>query len=73
MKNSTSAYIFIVVMIILFALIGFITQKEFNNSFDDGYIQACKDFHSGKLKADLIENEDGTKEWKMLKDLNNEK
>lgn len=72
MKNSTSAYIFIVVIVILFAIIGFLAQNE-SNRFDEGYIQACKDFYSGKLKADLIENEDGTKEWKMLKDLSNEK
>lgn len=72
MKNSTYAYIFIVVIVILFAIIGFLAQNE-SNRFDEGYIQACKDFHSGKLKADLIENEDGTKEWKIMKDLSNEK
>ena len=35
------------------------------NSFERGYIQACKDNYKGKLKYHLVENDDGTKEWKL--------
>ena len=31
-----------------------------------GYVDACKDFYKGKLKYDLVENPDGTKEWKKI-------
>lgn len=32
--------------------------------YRNAYIEACKDFYSGKTKADLVENADGTREWK---------
>jgi hypothetical protein len=35
--------------------------------YDKGYTDACKDFYKGKLKYDLIENSDGTREWKKIK------
>ena len=31
-----------------------------------GYLDACKDFYKGKLKADLVTNPDGSREWKWL-------
>lgn len=34
--------------------------------YEAGYLDACKDFYKGKLKYDLIENPDGTKEWKKV-------
>lgn len=36
------------------------------NSYEQGYIDACKDFYQGKLKYTLIENNDGTREWKKI-------
>ena len=35
--------------------------------YEAGYVEACKDFYKGKLKYDLVENPDGTKEWKKIK------
>ena len=32
----------------------------------DGYIECAKDFYAGKMKVDLIENTDGTREWKWI-------
>jgi len=34
--------------------------------YEEGYLDACKDFYKGKLKYDLIENDDGTREWKKI-------
>ena len=34
--------------------------------YEEGYLDACKDFYKGKLKYDLIENEDGTKTWQKI-------
>ncbi len=42
-------------------------EKEKIAIFERGYIQACKDFYKGKLKYDLVENGDGTREWKEIK------
>ena len=36
------------------------------SNYEEGYLDACKDFYKGKLKYDLVENPDGTKEWKKL-------
>lgn len=36
------------------------------NSYEKGYIDACKDFYKGKLKYDLVDNGDGTRDWKKL-------
>lgn len=35
-------------------------------NYEEGYLDACKDFYQGKLKYDLVENPDGTKEWKKV-------
>ena len=37
------------------------------SNYEEGYLDACKDFYKGKLKYDLIENSDGTKEWRKIK------
>lgn len=31
-----------------------------------GYKEACSDFYHGKLKMELVENPDGTREWKTV-------
>jgi hypothetical protein len=36
------------------------------SNYEKGYIDACKDSYKGKLKYNLVENPDGTKEWKKL-------
>ena len=40
-------------------------EKEKLAIFEKGYVQACKDNYQGKLKYQLVENSDGTKEWKL--------
>lgn len=60
-----------IVLIIVFSLsvyhnfrgIKILTKK----SYEQGYLDACKDFYNGKLKYDLIKNNDGTVEWKKIK------
>jgi hypothetical protein len=36
------------------------------SNYEKGYIDACKDSYKGKLKYNLVENPDGTKEWKKV-------
>lgn len=45
-------------------------HEEYDKGYQQGYVDACKDFYKGKLKYDLVENEDGTREWKKI-ELNN--
>jgi len=60
-----------IVLIIAFSLsvyhnfrgIKILTKK----SYEQGYLDACKDFYNGKMKYDLIKNNDGTVEWKKIK------
>jgi hypothetical protein len=40
--------------------------KAVNRNYERGYLEACKDFYKGKIKYDLVKNEDGTVEWKKL-------
>jgi uncharacterized protein YpmB len=42
-------------------------QKAIEESFEKGYIAACNDFYNGKIKYDVIENTDGTIEWRKIK------
>lgn len=37
------------------------------NYYERGYVDACKDSYKGKLKYDLVNNPDGTREWKKVK------
>ena len=43
-------------------------QIELRNqkNYEQGYLDACKDFYNGKLKFDLVENENGEKIWKKI-------
>lgn len=36
-------------------------------NYRKGYEECAKDFYQGKMKVDLVENKDGTKEWKWIK------
>lgn len=42
-------------------------KKHKQETYEQGYVDACKDFYQGKLKYDLISNPDGTREWKKIK------
>lgn len=42
-------------------------EKEKLAIFEKGYVQACKDNYQGKLKYQLVDNPDGTKEWEKVK------
>ena len=39
-------------------------DKLISDNYEKGYVDACKDSYRGKLKYVLVENTDGTKEWK---------
>ena len=41
-------------------------SKLISDSYEKGYLEACKDFYKGKAKYDLVKNEDGTVEWKKV-------
>ena len=36
-------------------------------SYRAGYEACAKDFYKGKMKVDLVEKSDGTKEWEWVK------
>ena len=36
-------------------------------NYRKGYEECAKDFYQGKMKVDLIEKSDGTKEWEWIK------
>lgn len=64
---KTICFIVLIIVFILFVYHNFrgikiLTKK----SYDQGYIDACKDFYKGKLKYDLVKNNDGTVEWKKI-------
>jgi hypothetical protein len=42
-------------------------EQIISENYERGYLDACKDFYKGKLKYDLIENEDGSRVWKKVK------
>ena len=74
LKDNVECLVVLFASMIFFALIivGAIAhnenmEKEYQEHYKKGYIDACKDFYKGKLKYDLIENEDGTREWKEIK------
>ena len=56
-------------IIILLLISHFIiaTFHVFEKQYEQGYIDACKDFYQGKLKYDLITNPDGTRSWQKIK------
>ena len=41
-------------------------KNSVKSNYEEGYLEACKDSYKGKLKYDLVENPDGTKEWKKI-------
>ena len=43
-------------------------SKLISDSYEQGYIDACKDFYKGKPKYELVKNDDGTVEWKKIKE-----
>ena len=43
-------------------------SKLISDSYEQGYLDACKDFYRGKLKYELVKNDDGTVEWKKIKE-----
>lgn len=57
-------FIINIIIVFIFLMISiFITKRSYNL----GYMDCAKDFYKGKMKVDLIENADGTKEWKWIK------
>ena len=42
-------------------------EKIKSDAYEQGYLDACKDFYKGKIKYDLVSNDDGTKTWQKVK------
>lgn len=56
--------IFLVIEVFIWISILFFTAWY---NYRQGYEECAKDFYQGKMEIDLIENPDGTKEWKWIK------
>ena len=41
-------------------------SKLISDNYEKGYLDACKDFYKGKLKYELLKNDDGTVVWKKV-------
>ena len=62
---------FLVVIGLILATItffGYINSKELAQKYEEGYLQACKDFYQGKTKYQLVESKDGTRNWIKVND-----
>lgn len=57
----------ITVFLLVLYLAAMDQKQDKLDNYEKGYIDACKDFYKGKLKYDLVENGDGTREWKKVK------
>ena len=60
------AIAFSIIMHVLIAMVK-VNQSDLKTNYEEGYLDACKDSYQGKLKYTLIENPDGTKEWRKIK------
>jgi len=67
--NDSITYFLVVIsfFILIDLIIGWRAGNEAKKQYENGYIDACKDFYQGKLKYDLVSNSDGTREWKKIK------
>ena len=60
--------IFLVAFFIVISFLGeFYGNSKASKAKEEGYIDACKDFYAGSLKASLVENKDGTANWVLKK------
>ena len=57
----------IALYIVVFLIVFFCAIVIWSVSYQNGYEACAKDFYKGKIKVDLVENADGTKEWKWIK------
>lgn len=53
------------ILSVIMLIIAYYNEKV-NIQYEKGYVDACKDFYQGKLKYELIENNNGTKEWRKI-------
>ena len=53
-----------IVVLLVIATLFLIAHKL---SYRAGYEDCAKDVYKGKMKVDLVENADGSKEWKWIK------
>lgn len=62
--SKRSKLIWFILDCLILAILMFLTNRL---SYKEGYEECAKDFYKGKMKINLIENADGTKEWKWIK------
>ena len=55
--------VFMGILIFVISIVGYASAKELSQKYEEGYVQACKDFYQGKLKYQLVESNDGTRNW----------
>ena len=73
LKFVLNALLIIGIIFIIFYMLYLSGKSRLENemtmkakAFEQGYIEACKDFNRGKLKYKLIENDDGSKTWQKI-------
>lgn len=66
MKNFGTFLFGLICLGVILGIFVSIVDNTRDVSFEQGYKQACIDFYKGKIKYDLIKNEDGTVEWKKI-------
>lgn len=57
----------IIIATLIYA-ISIIEKKNYNNAYTEGYLQCAKDFYQGKMKADLVKQENGEVIWQYKED-----
>lgn len=63
MKEMLKETLYILICLMIFSILFYFNCKQ---EYELGYKEACKDFYNGKLRYDLIENPDGSREWKKM-------
>ena len=66
MSKKEPIIVMIISITILIIILICAIKRGIETSYENGYLDACKDFYKGKFKYDLIENNDGSKTWKKI-------
>ena len=62
-----SGLMFIFVVVFVSAMfIQDAANSSYKRGYEMGYLDACKDFHQGKINYESVEHADGTKTWEKV-------
>lgn len=67
-REVTKFLVFMGILLFVILIVGYASSKELSQKYEEGYVQACKDFYQGKLKYQLVESKDGTRNWIKVND-----